>query len=68
MKKVAIFLLGTIILSMPTIFLFATEKIICKFIALAVIFVIVLSGPADERKFWKEYFKIIFPLPKEYDK
>lgn len=68
MKKLVIFLLGTIILSMPTIFLFATDKIICKLIALAVIFVIVLSGPADERKFWKEYFKIIFPLPKEYDK
>ena len=68
MNKVITFLLGTLILSAPTAFLFATDKLICKFLAVVVILVIVLSGPADERKFWKEYFKIIFPLPKEYDK
>lgn len=68
MNKVITFLLGTLILSAPTAFLFYTDKLICKFLAVVVILVIVLSGPADERKFWKEYFKIIFPLPKEYDK
>lgn len=68
MNKVITFLLGTLILSAPATFLFYTDKLICKFLAVVVILVIVLSGPADERKFWKEYFKIIFPLPKEYDK
>ena len=68
MKKLVIFFVGTLILLLPSYFLFESESIICKFLALFLILVIIFSGPADERKFWKEYFKIIFPLPKEYDK
>lgn len=68
MNKVITFLLGTLILSAPTAFLFYTDKFICRVLCLVVMFVIIFSGPAGDRKFWKEYFKIIFPLPKEYDK
>lgn len=68
MKKLVIFFVGTFILSLPSYFLFASESISCKLLALFMILVIVFSGPEGDRKFWKEYFKIILPLPKEYDK
>ena len=70
MKKISVFLIGTLIL-LPFVVIILTKGFWISVLSLIGILVITLTGNDKDRRFWKEYFsclKIFFPFPKEYDK
>jgi hypothetical protein len=66
MKKLGIFVIGTIILFPIVAYILSTESILCQLLAALLILVIVLTGDKTDKIFWKTYFSILFPLPKEF--
>jgi hypothetical protein len=66
MKHFGIFILGSGIL-FPLVYVLIFCGIACKILALICLIVVVFSGDKYDKSFWKSYFSILFPLPKEYD-
>ena len=70
MKKISVFLIGTLIL-LPFVVIILTKGFWISVLSLIGILVITLTGNDKDRRFWKEYFscfKIFFPLPKDFNK
>lgn len=68
MKKVFIFVMGTMILFPVVAYMLTTESILCQILAALIILAIVFTGDKKDRIFWRTYFRILFPLPKEFKK